>query len=149
MLDRGSTVDDWIEDLLLMIGSRIYCRLRVGLRSYIDLFQCSYVGVSFCEVGWDENRSSSHTCCALSLICCCTVYAICIAYVMHFQSRTFVVKRLLLIKPKLKICRLRVGAWTFVLRFGYCTSHCPSPSCSRVSSLFFAAGKLLCKGWKV
>ena len=50
MLYKGSTDDDWMEDLLLTIGSRIYRRLRVGLCSYIDLFNCLYVGVSFCDL---------------------------------------------------------------------------------------------------
>ena len=51
----------------------------------------------------------SHTCCALYLIYCFTVCAICVSYVLRFQSCTFVVKRLLLKNQNWRFVKIGSG----------------------------------------
>ena len=96
LLDRGSTVDDWIEDLLSTPSwiTFIHRPVRVFVR-------------------WSQflsDRLRREPIIVAHLLCTVLFCAICVYYVLRFQSRTFVVKRLLLIKPKLKIRRIRVGA---------------------------------------
>ena len=100
-LDRGFSVDVWIEDLLLTPSWIMF------IHRHVQVFV--HVGVSFCEIGSDENRSSSHTCCALSLIHCVTVCAICISYILRFQSCRFVVKHSLLKKQNSRFVKIGSG----------------------------------------
>ena len=95
LLDRGSTFDDWIEDLLLTIGSRIYCRLRVGVTF---IHRPVRVFVRWSQFLWDRLRREPiivvHLLCIFSdllFYCLCDPRIKRIALTVLYDCTTFVV----------------------------------------------------------
>ena len=153
-----SAFNVWIEDLLLTIGSRNYCRLRVGLRSCIGLFECSHVrfnsyhrsALRIKSVA-DENRSSVcapvvHSLRTIVLLFVQSAFTTCTycAYIPYTCCKLCVIKNQ---KSRFVKLRSRPEHWSFEPNT-VSVSVCFRPV--RESWVYFlAAGKLLCQSYKV
>ena len=138
----------WIEVLLLTIdrGSIIDSEL-----DYVHTLTCSSVRtLESVSVRSVETRTNHHRTPVVHYIWSIVLLFVQSVFPMYCTfspvrcCKTFIIK-----KPKLKICQNRVGAWTSVLRTGYCMSQCPSPSCWRVLSLFSCRWQVAMSGLHV